>query len=112
MYVTSSYNRLFALDARTGELYWRYDHQQPEDLRICCGPVNRGASIHGDTIFMATLDARLLAFDRKSGELLWNTVIDDYKKGLSATSPPLIAKDIAVIGVGGGEFGVRGLFDA
>ena len=112
MYITSSYNRLFALDARTGELYWRYDHQQPEDLRICCGPVNRGASIHGDTIFMATLDAQLLAFDRKSGELLWNTVIDDYKKGLSATSPPLIAKDIAVIGVGGGEYGVRGFFDA
>ena len=112
MYITSSYNRLFAIDARTGELYWRYDHQQPEDLRICCGPVNRGASIHGDTVFMATLDARLLAFDRKSGELLWDTEIDDYRKGISATSAPLIAKDIAVIGVGGGEFGVRGFFDA
>ena len=63
MYVTTSYNRLIAVNARTGELYWRYDHQQPEDLRICCGPANRGASIHGDKIFMATLDAKILAFD-------------------------------------------------
>ncbi|MDA1369630.1 MAG: PQQ-dependent dehydrogenase, methanol/ethanol family [Proteobacteria bacterium] len=112
MYVTSSYNRLFALNARTGELYWRYDHPQPPDLRICCGPANRGAAISGDKILMATLDARLLAFDRKSGELLWNTTIDDYRRGLSATSAPLIVKNLAIIGVGGGEFGVRGFFDA
>jgi glucose dehydrogenase len=71
MYVTSSYNRLFAVDARTGEIFWRYDHQLPEDLRLCCGPANRGASIHGDTILMATLDARILAFDRMSGRKLW-----------------------------------------
>jgi len=112
MYVTASYNRLFALDARSGELYWRYDHPQPEDLRICCGPANRGAAIIGDKILMATLDARLMAFDRKSGEILWNTEIDDYRKGLSATSAPLIVKNLAIIGVGGGEYGVRGFFDA
>jgi alcohol dehydrogenase (cytochrome c) len=112
MYVTTSYNRLFALDARTGELFWRYDHQQPGDLRICCGPTNRGPAIIGDKILMATLDARLLAFDRKSGEMLWDTEIVDYQRGFSATSAPLIVKDLAIIGVGGGEFGVRGFFDA
>jgi len=112
MYVTASYNRLFALDAVTGELYWRYDHVQPEDLRICCGPTNRGVAIIGDRILMATLDARLLAFDRKSGEILWNSVIEDYQRGFSATSAPLVVKNLAVIGVGGGEFGVRGFFDA
>ena len=112
MYVTSSFNRLFALDAVTGELYWRYDHPQPEDLRICCGPTNRGAAISGDKILMATLDARLMAFDRKSGEILWNTQIVDYKGGFSATSAPLIVKNMAIIGVAGGEFGVRGFFDA
>ena len=68
MYVTSSYNRLFALDAATGQLFWRYDHPQPEDLRICCGPANRGVAIDDDKVLIATLDARLLAFDRMSGE--------------------------------------------
>lgn len=112
MYVTASYNRLFALNAITGELYWRYDHPQPADLRICCGPTNRGVAIIGNKVIMATLDARLLAFDRKSGEILWNSEIDDYRRGISATSAPLIVKDMAIIGVGGGEFGVRGFFDA
>jgi len=112
MYVTSSYNRLFALDARTGEMYWRYDHPQPDDLRICCGPANRGAAIHGNKILMATLDAKILAFDRISGEKLWENEIIEYERGFSATSAPLIVKNLAVIGVGGGEFGVRGFFDA
>jgi alcohol dehydrogenase (cytochrome c) len=112
MYMTASYNRLFAINAVTGELYWRYDHQQPSDLRICCGPTNRGVAIIGNKVLMATLDARLMAFDRFSGEILWNTVIEDYQRGFSATSAPLIVKNLAIIGVGGGEFGVRGFFDA
>ncbi|MDX1384051.1 MAG: PQQ-dependent dehydrogenase, methanol/ethanol family, partial [Thermoanaerobaculia bacterium] len=111
MYVTSSYNRLFAVDAATGELLWRYDHQYPSDLRICCGPVNRGVAISGNVVLMATLDARLLAFDRKTGEILWDTEIAPYDRGLSATSAPLVVDDVAVIGVGGGEYGVRGFFD-
>ena len=111
MYVTSSYNRLFALDAASGEILWRYDHQYPGDLRICCGPVNRGAAISGNAVLMATLDARLIAFDRKSGEILWDTEIAAYEKGLSATSAPLVVDDVAVIGIGGGEYGVRGFFD-
>ena len=112
MYVTSSYNRLFALDARTGELYWRYDHEQPNDLRLCCGPANRGVAIHGDTVLMATLDAKIMAFNRLSGEILWQTEIIEYYRGFSATSAPLIVKDLAIIGIGGGEYGVRGFFDA
>ena len=63
-------------------------------LRICCGPANRGASIHGDKIFMATLDAKLLAFDRMSGEILWESEIIDYSRGFSATSAPLIVKNL------------------
>lgn len=112
MYVTSSYNRLFALNAASGELYWRYDHPQPADLRLCCGPANRGVAITGDRVLMATLDARLLAFDRRSGEILWNTEIIEYNRGYSATSAPLVVKNLAIIGVGGGEFGIRGFFDA
>ncbi len=112
LYATSAYNRLFALDAATGKLLWRYDHPNPPDLRICCGPANRGVAIHGDTVLMATLDARLLAFHRKTGELLWNTAIADYSAGFSSTSAPLVVRDLAVVGVGGGEFGVRCFIDA
>ena len=112
MYVSSSYNRLFALDARTGELYWRYDHALPGDLRLCCGPMNRGVGIHGDTVLMATLDAHLVALNRLSGEILWDEEIADYQAGFSATSAPFILKDMAIIGIAGGEYGVRGFFDA
>ena len=114
MYVTTSYNRLFALDAATGELHWRYDHQlpPPEELRLCCGSVNRGAAISGDTVLMATLDAKLLAFHRLTGELQWEVKLAEFDEGFSATSMPMIVKDMAVIGIAGGEYGVRGFFDA
>ncbi len=111
LYLTSSMNRLLAYDASNGSLLWRYDHQNPSDLRICCGPVNRGVGISGDVVVMGTLDARLLAFNRKSGELLWNTEVEPYASGFSITSAPLIAEGVAVIGIGGGEYGVRGFFD-
>ena len=114
MYVTTSYNRLFALDAATGDLHWRYDHQlpPPEELRLCCGSVNRGAAISGDTVLMATLDAKLLAFHRLTGELQWEVKLAEFDEGFSATSMPMIVKDMAVIGIAGGEYGVRGFFDA
>jgi alcohol dehydrogenase (cytochrome c) len=112
MYVTSSLNRLFALDAETGEPYWRYDHQQPRDLRVCCGLVNRGVAILGDAVFMATLDARIIALHRLTGEILWNTEIIDYRRGFAATSAPLVVGNLVVVGVAGGEFGIRGFFDA
>jgi alcohol dehydrogenase (cytochrome c) len=112
MYVSSSYNRLFALNPETGELYWRYDHQYPEDLRLRCGPANRGVAIAGDLILMATLDAPLIAFNRLSGSIVWQKEIAPYKQGYSATSMPMIVKDLAIIGIGGGEFGVRGFFAA
>jgi len=112
MYVSSSYNRLFALNPETGELYWRYDHQYPDDLRLCCGPANRGVAIAGDLILMATLDAQLIAFNRLSGSIVWQKEIAPYQRGYSATSMPMIVKDLAIIGIAGGEFGVRGFFDA
>ena len=111
LYLTSARNRLMALDAKTGELYWRYDHPNPDDLRICCGPANRGGAIAGDVVLMATLDAKLVALHRKTGEIVWETTIDDHTLGFSATSAPLVVGDIAVIGIGGGEYGVRGYFD-
>ncbi len=112
LFVTSSYNRLFALDAKTGAVLWRYDHQNGRNLPLCCGPANRGPAIAGDLILMATLDAHLIAFDRRTGAIAWNTEIADYTKGFSATSAPLVVGNLAYIGIAGGEYGIRGFFDA
>ena len=112
MYVTTTYNRLFAVDARTGDILWRYDHQLPEDLRICCGPVSRGAAIHGNRVFMGTLDAKLLAFDRRTGAIDWEVEVDAYQNGISITSAPLVLDDRLIVGMAGSEFGVRSYFDA
>jgi alcohol dehydrogenase (cytochrome c) len=112
MYITSSYNRIIALDARTGRFLWRYDAPMPADLRLCCGPPNRGVAIGGDLVVMATLDARLIAFDRKTGKVVWNTAIADYKDGYSASSAPLVVGDLVYTGTAGGEFGAPGFIDA
>lgn len=112
MYITTSYNRLMALDAKTGEFLWRYDVQLPSDLRLCCGPANRGVAIGGDLVIMATLDAHLIAFNRMTGKVAWDVVVADYKDGYSATSAPLIVGDLVYTGLAGGEFGARGFVDA
>ena len=112
LYLTSARNRLLALDATTGALHWRYDHPLPNDLKICCGPANRGVAIAGDVVMMATLDAKLVALGRKTGEIAWEATIDDHALGFSATSAPLVVGELAVIGIGGGEYGIRGYFDA
>ena len=83
LYVTTSFNRLFALDAESGRVLWRYDHPQPADLRLCCGPPSRGVAIAGDLVLMATLDAKLLAFDRRTGELRWSQEVAPYQDGFS-----------------------------
>ena len=79
---------------------------------VCCGQVNRGLAILGDRLFMATVDAKLLALDAKSGRLLWKTEIADYKGGYGGTVAPLVAKDKVILGLAGGEYGVRGFIDA
>lgn len=112
LYLTAAFNNVYALDAKSGEILWHYEHQMPGDLRACCGPTNRGVAIAGDTLYMATLDARLVALDRASGKVLWNVVLDDYKQGYSATAAPLVVNNVAIIGSAGGEYGARGFIDA
>lgn len=112
LYVTSVYNHAWALDARTGDTLWHYQHPLPGDLRLCCGPANRGVAIHGDRVFMATLDAHLVALDRDNGEVVWDIQLGDHTKGYSATGAPLVVGDLVITGVGGGEYGARGYVDA
>ncbi|MGH7963721.1 MAG: PQQ-dependent dehydrogenase, methanol/ethanol family [Candidatus Binatia bacterium] len=112
LYLTAAYNLLYALKAATGEPLWKYEHPLPADLRICCGPGNRGVALADDKVFMATLDARLVALDRKTGAVVWNTKIDEYTNGYSATLAPLVIKDKIFVGIAGGEYGIRGYIDA
>ncbi|WDF73161.1 methanol/ethanol family PQQ-dependent dehydrogenase [Novosphingobium sp. KACC 22771] len=108
IYVTGSYSRVFAFDARTGEKKWEYTARLPDGIMPCCDVVNRGAAIHGDKIIFATLDAHLIALNRHTGKVIWNKTTSDYQAGYSATAAPLIVKDMVITGNSGGEFGIIG----
>ena len=112
MYIVEAPNHLFALDAKSGHPFWDYDYRPSRDARPCCGSVNRGVAVLGDSVFMATLDAHLLAVDAKTGRPLWNTVVGDPKLGYVLTHAPLVVKDKVVVGVAGGEYGIRGFIAA
>ena len=112
MFITEAPSNLVAVDAATGGRYWRYDHELPDDLRLCCGRNNRGVAILGQTLFMSTLDAHLVAIDAVSGSVLWDAEVADYRAGYSKTAAPLIVKDKVVTGIAGGEFGIRGFLDS
>ena len=115
MYVTDPPNNVVALDAKTGAVFWVYDYRPSPDARVCCGSVNRGLAILGDTLFMGTIDAHLVAIDARAGRPIWNIGIGDPKLGYSITHAPLVVKDKVIVGTSGGDDGVRGFvaaFDA
>lgn len=112
LYVTGPQNVAWAIDARSGRQIWRYRRELPATgLTACCGLVNRGFAALGDTLFMTTLDAHLIALDMKTGNVVWDAVLDDYTIGYSATLAPIVAKDKVIVGVAGGEYGIRGFID-
>ena len=108
MYVTGSYSRIYAIDAKTGKEIWQYDARLPEGILPCCDVVNRGAALYGDKVYFGTLDARLVALDAKTGDVVWNKKIADYKAGYSYTAAPLIVNGLIITGNSGGEFGIVG----
>ncbi len=112
MYVTEAPNHVYALDAKTGRIFWDYEYRIPNGALVCCGSVNRGLAILGDTLFMGTIDGRLIAIDAKSGKPAWNIAVGDPKLGYSITHAPLVVKDKVIVGVAGGEYGVRGFIAA
>ncbi|HIE93770.1 MAG TPA: PQQ-dependent dehydrogenase, methanol/ethanol family [Acidobacteria bacterium] len=112
MFITEAPSNVVAVDAATGRQYWRYNYPLPDDLRICCGRNNRGVAILGETLYMSTLDAHLVAIDARSGNLVWDKELADYRAGYSKTAAPLIVKDEVVTGMAGGEYGVRGFIDS
>ena len=112
LYVTGPLNVAWAIDARTGRQIWRYRRELPENLTACCGLVNRGFAMLGDKLFMTTLDAHLLALDMRTGAVVWDATLEKFSNGYAATIAPIIAKDKVIVGVAGGEFGIRGFIDA
>ncbi|MGE3706932.1 MAG: PQQ-binding-like beta-propeller repeat protein, partial [Vicinamibacterales bacterium] len=112
MYVTQRPNDVMALDAKTGRVFWQFRHTPAPEARVCCGANNRGVAILGDLLYMGTLDARLIAIDIKTGKAVWNVPVADVKLAYSITLSPLVIKDKVVVGVGGGEYGIRGFIAA
>ena len=114
MYVTSTWNIVHALDAKTGQGLWRFDPQidKEQAAKGCCDAVNRGVAIWGDSVFTATLDGRLISLDAKTGEKNWDINTVDKSKPYTITGAPRIIKGKVIIGNGGAELGVRGYFSA
>jgi alcohol dehydrogenase (cytochrome c) len=112
MYLTTSFNHVYAINAVTGEAYWHYKHKMGAVTTFCCGPNNRGVAIKDGKLFMGTLDSKLVALDAKSGALLWETQIADPEAGYSDTMAPAVIEDKVLIGTNGGEYGVRGFLKA
>jgi len=112
MFISEPPSDVTALDTRTGRPLWKYTRQLPTDIPVCCGWVNRGVAVLGDTVYVGTLDAHLVALDANSGLVRWDVEVTDYKHGVSVTVAPLAVKDKIVVGMAGGEYGVRGFLDA
>ncbi len=112
MYVTEPPSIVHALNASTGANLWTYTHRIPTDVAACCGLVNRGVAALDDQIFLATIDAKLIALDAATGKARWQTEIADYKSGVTVTGAPLAIRDKVIVGVSGGDMGIRGFLDA
>src|SRR5215467_13270138 len=112
MYVTTSFSHVYALNAQTGEEYWHYKHPLGPITTYCCGPNNRGVAVFEDKVFLATLDAKLVALDAKTGNKVWQADIGDPELGYSETMAPTVVKGKVLIGTNGGEYGIRGFVKA
>jgi alcohol dehydrogenase (cytochrome c) len=112
IFVTGSYSRVFAVDAKTGEKIWEYDHRLPEGILPCCDVINRGAALYGDLVIFGTLDGQLVALSQKTGKVVWKETLGDYTTGVSITHAPIIVKGKVLAAIAGSEFGVPGKVEA
>ncbi len=112
MYLTTPWNQVLAVDAASGKQLWRYVYPVPEKLALCCDAVNRGAGVGAGKVVFTTVDAHLLALDAATGKAVWDVKMADPDQGYSATVAPQIIGDKAIIGISGGDYGIRGFIDA
>ena len=107
MFVSTPQGQVLALDAKTGDLIWRYKRQLPEDL-YQLHPTSRGVALWQDKVYLATTDSHLVALDAKTGKEVWAKKVQDYKKGHYMTLAPQVIDGKILVGTSGGEFGIRG----
>ena len=112
MFTTEPPGTVLALDAETGRVLWRYDRRLPADLRICCGPVNRGVAIANSSVFVGTLDAHVAALEMTTGKVIWDVEMAPHADGYSKTAAPIVVNENVIVGIAGGEYGIRGFVDA
>jgi alcohol dehydrogenase (cytochrome c) len=113
MFVTGATGSVTALDVRNGSVLWEFKHPAPvSEIPLCCGAQNRGVAVLNDHVFVETLDAHLVALDAVTGKKVWDTVVEDWHKGYSMTGAPLPIEDRIVVGVAGGDYGIRGFIAA
>jgi alcohol dehydrogenase (cytochrome c) len=112
MFVTQSPEGVTALDVRTGSELWQFRRPAPDNVPLCCGAQNRGVAVLNDTLFVPTLDAHLIALDANTGHPRWDVTVAKWQDGYSMTGAPLVIDDRVIIGVGGGDFGIRGFVAA
>src|SRR5262249_1683829 len=112
MYTVEAPNNVLALDAATGRVFWNYNYTPVQAARPCCGRVNRGVGILGDTLFRETMDAGLIGIDGKNGGPLGNVGVEKPESGYAMTLAPLVVKEKVIIGTAGGEYGIRGFIAA
>ena len=112
MYLTQRPNDIVALDARTGRVYWIYRHPTSPDHLACCGANNRGVAVLGDKVFMATLDAHVVAIDATTGTELWRVEVADMRLAYAFTLAPLAVDGKIIVGSTGGDQGIRGFIAA
>ncbi len=112
LYTVQAPNVVVALDAATGRIFWTYAYEPSPESRPCCGRINRGLAILGNTLFLGTLDGNLLALDARDGQPLWKTSLGRPESGYSVTVAPLVVKNKIIAGPAGGEYGIRGFLSA
>jgi alcohol dehydrogenase (cytochrome c) len=112
LYVTQAPNDIIALDGKTGRVFWIFHYPVATDARLCCGLVNRGLAILGNTLFMGTVDGHLVAVDAKDGHQLWDQQLGDNHAGYGITEAPLVVKDKVIVAMAGAESGIRGFVAA
>jgi alcohol dehydrogenase (cytochrome c) len=111
MFVSTPYSQVLALDALTGDLIWRYKRKLPPGFSALHN-TSRGVALYGDKVYFQTLDAVLVALDAKTGKVTWEATVEDWKTGYYNTAAPLVVKGKVLVGIAGGEFGVRGFVQA
>ncbi len=114
MFTTGSWSVVYALNAKSGELIWKYDPEVPRAWGVyaCCDVVNRGVALWKGKVYVGTIDGRLISLDAGTGQPLWETRTIDPDRAYTITGAPRIVKDKVIIGNGGAEYGVRGYFTA